>query len=195
MRGKQNHSAADIQEALELFHKAAFTAWQRNDAMWTALIALEEFNELAAWTRREQRNGEAPRIPNIDAKFAQNLDTDLRIMMTWDADNTDIDMHVKEPGGEEVYYAHNRSQSGGLVSHDVTTGYGPEEFLHKIAPKGKYEVFTKYFASHQQSLVGPATITLTFYTNWGRPTQKSESVSLRLDKQKDKVIVGSINVE
>lgn len=195
MRGKQNHSAADIQEALELFHKAAFTAWQRNDAMWTALIALEEFNELAAWTRREQWNGEAPRIPNIDAKFAQNLDTDLRIMMTWDADNTDIDMHVKEPGGEEVYYAHNRSQSGGLVSHDVTTGYGPEEFLHKIAPKGKYEVFTKYFASHQQSLVGPATITLTFYTNWGRPTQKSESVSLRLDKQKDKVIVGSINVE
>ncbi|MBQ9244279.1 MAG: DUF2135 domain-containing protein [Proteobacteria bacterium] len=195
MRGKQNHSAADIQEALELFHKTAFTAWQRSDAMWTALIALEEFNELAAWTRREQWPGDAPRIPDIDEKFAQNLDTDLRIMMTWDADNTDIDMHVKEPSGEEVFYAHNRSRTGGLVSHDVTTGYGPEEFLHKIAPKGRYEVFTKYFASHQQSLVGPATITLTFYTNWGRPAQKSESVSLRLDKQKDKVIVGSIDVK
>ncbi|MBO4350800.1 MAG: DUF2135 domain-containing protein [Proteobacteria bacterium] len=195
MRGKQNMNAADIQEALELFHKTAFTAWRRDDAMWTALIALEEFNELVAWTKRQNWNGEAPSIPYIDSKFAQNLDTDLRIMMTWDADNTDIDMHVVEPSGEEVFYEHNRSRTGSLVSHDVTTGYGPEEFLHKIAPKGKYEVFTKYFASHQQSLVGPATITLTFYTNWGRPTQKSETVSLRLDKAKDKVVVGSINVE
>ena len=195
MRGKKNMNVADIQEALECFHKTAFTAWRRNDAMWSAIIALEEFNELVAWSKRQQWNGEAPRVPDIEARFAQNLDTDLRIMMTWDADNTDIDMHVKEPSGEEVYYDHNRSRTGGMISHDVTTGYGPEEFLHKIAPKGKYEVFTNYYASHQQSLVGPATITLTFYTNWGRPTQKSETVSLRLDKAKDKVIVGSINVE
>ncbi|MBR4984441.1 MAG: DUF2135 domain-containing protein [Proteobacteria bacterium] len=195
MRGKQNMNAADIQEALECFHKTVFKAWPRSDAMWSSIIALEEFNELAAWTRRQTWSGEAPRIPDIDAKFSQNLDTDLRIMMTWDADETDIDMHVLEPSGEEIYYAHNRSRTGGLVSHDVTRGYGPEEFLHKIAPKGTYSVFTKYFASHQQRLVGPATITLTFYTNWGRPTQKSETVSLRLDKAKDKVIVGSINVE
>ena len=195
MRGKQKHSAADIQEALELFHKTAFTPWERDDAMWTALIALEELNELVAWTKREQWNGEAPKIPEYDNKFAQNLDTDLRIMMTWDADNTDIDMHVVEPSGEEVYYAHNRSRTGALVSHDVTTGYGPEEFLHKIAPKGKYSVSTKYFASHQQSLVGPATITVTFYTNWGRPSQKSETMSLRLDKAKDKIVIGEYTVE
>ena len=195
MRGKQTHNAADIQEALELFHKTAFTAWERDDALWTALIALEELNELVAWTKREQWDGEAPRIPEFDNKFAQNLDTDLRIMMTWDADNTDIDMHVVEPSGEEVYYAHNRSRTGSLVSHDVTTGYGPEEFLHKIAPKGKYTVSTKYFASHQQSLVGPATITVTFYTNWGRPEQKSQTMSLRLDKAKDKIVVGEYNVE
>ncbi len=195
MRGKANHNAADIQEALELFHKTAFTAWERGDAMWTALIALEELNELVAWTKREQWNGEAPKIPEFDNKFAQNLDTDLRIMMTWDADNTDIDMHVVEPSGEEVYYAHNRSRTGSLVSHDVTTGYGPEEFLHKIAPKGKYSVFTHYFASHQQSLVGPATITVTFYTNWGRPSQKSETMSLRLDKARDRIDVGEYTVE
>ncbi len=195
MRGKQNHSAADIQEALELFHKTAFTAWQRGDAMWTALIALEELNELVAWTKREQWGNEPPRIPEFDNKFAQNLDTDLRIMMTWDADNTDIDMHVIEPSGEEVYYAHNRSRTGSLVSHDVTTGYGPEEFLHKTAPKGRYLVSTKYFASHQQSLVGPATITVTFYSNWGRPTQKSETVSLRLDTVRGKVFVGEYTVE
>ena len=196
MRGKQNKNPADIQEALELFHKTVFTAWKRDDAIWTALIALEELNELVAWTKRENKwNGAAPRIPAIDSKFAKNLDTDLRIMMTWDADETDIDMHVVEPGGEEVYYAHNRSLTGGMISHDITRGYGPEEFLHKKAPKGDYTVSTKYFASHQQKLVGPATITVTFYTNWGRPTQSSETMSLRLEKAKEKVVVGKYNVK
>jgi hypothetical protein len=195
MRGKQNHSAADIQEALEFFHKTAFTAWKRNDAIWTALIALEELNELVAWTLREHWDGEAPEIPEFDNKFAQNLDTDLRIMIAWDADDTDIDMHVIEPSGEKVYYGHRFSSTGGLISHDIRTGYGPEVFMHKTAPKGMYEVMTHYFASRQQKLVGPATITITFYTNWGRSTQKSETMSLRLDNTRDRNVAGKFTVE
>ncbi len=195
MRGKQNHSAADIQEALELFHKAAFTPWERNDAVWTAVIALEELNELIAWTNRQQWNENAPVIPRFENKFAKNLDTDLRIMISWDADDTDIDMHVITPSGEKIYYAHQRSSTGAFLSHDVTRGYGPEEFLHKVAPKGTYEVITHYFASHQQKLVGPATITITFYTNWGRPEQKSETMCLRLDNARDRNAIGKFNVE
>ena len=116
-------------------------------------------------------------------------------MMTWDADSTDIDMHVIEPSREEIYYSHPRSATGALLSHDVTTGYGPEEFLHKNAPKGKYTVKTKYFASHQQRLIGPATITVTFYTNWGRKDQASKTMTLRLDKEKDKVTVGEYDLK
>ena len=142
-----------------------------------------------AWSKR-QSWFKAPKIPEVDSVFLKNLEMDMRIMMTWDADSTDIDMHVIEPSDEEVYYKHQRSSSGGLLSHDVTTGYGPEEFLHKIAPKGKYVVKTNYFASHQQKLVGPATITVTFYTNWGRKNQESKTMTLRLDKEKEKVKVG-----
>ncbi len=195
MRAKKNKSAADTQKALEYFHKTVFTPWARNDALWTALVALEEFNELMAWSARQKWPNEAPVVPLTEGQFIKLLDTDMRIVMMWDADSTDIDMHVKEPSGEEVYYKHQRSKTGGLVSHDVTTGYGPEEFLHKIAPKGRYDVFTKYFASHQQNLIGPATITLMMYTNWGRENQQSEIVSLRLEKAKDKVIVGSFTVK
>lgn len=194
MRAKKNLSPDDTQEALEYFHKAAFTPFLRDDALWTALVALEEFNELANWSKRQKWTAKTPVIPSVDEKFLRVLDTDLRIVMTWDADSTDIDMHVVEPSGEEVFYSHQRSRTGALISHDVTTGYGPEEFLHKVAPKGKYEVSTKYFASHQQSLIGPATITVTYFTNWGRENQESHSMSLRLDKQKDKVVIGTIDV-
>ena len=163
--------------------------------MWTAIIALEELNELVAWTKREQWGNEAPKLPEYDSKLSQNLDTDLRIMMTWDADNTDIDMHIIEPSGEEVFYQHQRSQSGGLLSFDVTTGYGPEEYLLKSAPKGTYQIMANYFASHQQKLTGAVTVTVTVFTDWGRENETSQTLSLRLEKAKDKAKVGSIDVK
>ena len=44
-----------------------------------------------------------------------------------DTDHTDIDLHVMEPTGEEVFYGHNRSSTtGAAVSRDFTQGYGPE---------------------------------------------------------------------
>jgi uncharacterized protein YfaP (DUF2135 family) len=41
-------------------------------------------------------------------------------MMTWHADNTDIDLWVTEPSGEKAYYGHNCTTIGGLVSRDFT---------------------------------------------------------------------------
>jgi hypothetical protein len=36
----------------------------------------------------------------VDERLKKLLDLDLRIVMTWDADMTDIDIHVTEPSGE-----------------------------------------------------------------------------------------------
>ena len=195
-RGRREMSAADISEALSNYHKAAFTPWDKDNGIWTALIALEELNALIAWSARQKwPDGKAPVPPQFDAEFARNLDLDVRIALSWDVDNTDIDLHVLEPDGEEAYYGHNRTSSGGLVSHDVTTGYGPEEYLKKEAAKGDYKILANYFGSRQQTLVGPATVTATVFTNWGRPEEKRQILSLRLDKPKDKVSIGSVTLE
>ena len=45
---------------------------------------------------------------------------DVRIVMTWDADNTDMDLHVVEPTGEIAYYSNKNTAIGGLVSRDFT---------------------------------------------------------------------------
>ena len=192
-RGQANHATADIAEAGELFRKVAFTPWNRH-ADSIPIFALEELNALAAWTKAQTwPDGTAPELPDLPAKFRQNLDTDLRIVMSWDADNTDVDIHVVEPSGEEAYYAHNRTKKGGLVSRDITDGYGPEEYLIRKAPEGAYNVKAHYFASHQQTLTGPATVTVAVYTDWGRPTQKREDMTLRLNTQKDTVEVGTVH--
>ncbi len=195
-RGRRNRCAADLAEALKLYHKTAFTAWTVESGIWTGVVALEEFNALAAWVERQTwKEGEKPAVPAVEAAYRRNLDADVRIALEWDVDNTDVDLHVLEPDGEEAFYGHRRTSSGGYVSHDVTTGYGPEEYLKKTGAAGTYKILVNYFGSRQQTLLGPATVTAAVFTNWGRAGETRQTLSLRLEKVKDKVPVGTVEIK
>ena len=192
--GDAKGAASDANEAIALYVKTAFTPWRRH-ADTVCIFALEELNAFIAWIRadgQDWKGADVPALPELDADFLQPIDTDIRIILEWDADNTDLDIHVVEPNGEEAYYAHNRTRRGGMVSRDVTDGFGPEEYMIRKAPKGEYEVFVNYFASHQQTLFGPATATATIFTNWGRADEKSQTLSLRLEKAKEKPKIGAV---
>ena len=195
-RGRRNRCAADLAEALKFYHKTAFTAWTVESGIWTGVVALEEFNALAAWVERQTwKEGGKPAVPETEAVYRRNLDADVRIALEWDVDNTDVDLHVLEPDGEEAFYGHRRTSSGGYVSHDVTTGYGPEEYLKKTGAAGTYRILANYFGSRQQTLTGPATVTATVFTNWGRVDETRQTLTLRLDKVKDKVPVGTVEIK
>ena len=196
-RGKAEKDAAMLAEAMKLLHSAAFEPSARRSArrgndFQTSVLALEELNGLIAWCAA---NGVKAEPPPMDAAYRRDLPLALRIVMSWDVDETDIDLHVLEPGGEEAFYGHRRTSSGGFVSEDVTTGYGPEEYLRKTSEKGVYKVMANYFASHQQALVGAATVTASVYTGWGTKDEKMETLSFRLDKPKDKHLVGEVKVD
>jgi hypothetical protein len=189
-RGKARLAAGDISEAMALEQKVVLSHWDDRLAE-IELFALEELNALIAWSQ-SQKWENPPTIPQLDEKLLKNLDEDIRIVMAWDADNTDVDLHVVEPSGEEAFYSHNRTSSGGLVSRDFTQGYGPEEYLIHKAKPGVYHVFAHYYGSHQTTLLGPVTITATVFTNFGRPSQKQEVLTLRLNEQREKAEIGSI---
>lgn len=193
-RGRATASEADLEEAMRLFLKVALGNWGRHGES-IPLFALEEMNALIAWVeRKEWADGGKPEIPEFDKRLRAHLDTDIRIVMSWDADATDMDLHVMEPGGEEAYYAHNRTARGGLVSEDITDGYGPEEYLIRKAPAGEYAISTNYYGSRQQTVVGPATVTATVFTNWGRANEKRRVLTVRLDKEKEKIEIGAITI-
>lgn len=191
-QGQAKGCTSHLEEAMNLLLECALGNWQRHGDT-ISIFALEELNALvASIEKKDWKDGAKPKIPDYDKRLRENLDTDLRIVMSWDADATDIDLHVLEPGGEEAFYGNNRTGQGGLVSQDVTDGYGPEEYLIRVAPTGAYTLKTRYFASHQQTVVGPATITATVFTNWGRPNQKRETITIRLDKPKEDIEIGKI---
>ena len=129
----------------------------------------------------------------MDKKLLQPMPADLRVVLTWDADNTDIDLWVIDPSGDVCKYDHNRTVTGGRMSEDYTEGYGPEEFVIKNALPGEYTVKAHYYGNSQQTLAGATTIQAEIFTNYGRSSEKSESITLRLRDEEEVVEVGKVS--
>jgi hypothetical protein len=187
--GDEDAARKYAEEAAGFYREIAFTPWARR-AMAIALFAVEEYNALRAWAKAVKWK-QAPVLDSLGEKLEGVLDCDLRITLAWDADETDVDLHVTEPSGEEAYYGHRLTSSGGRVSEDITDGYGPELYEIRHARNGIYTIRAHYFASHQQSIFGPASCTLTVYSNWGRADQSQKVTSVRLEKAKEMVFVGT----
>ena len=139
----------DYARAVDLLTRVVFGRW---DARFPEIevIALEELNRMIPWAK-------AAGVSDIslDGRLLKVLDMDIRIVMTWHADNTDIDLWVIEPSGEKAFYAHNRTTIGGLVSCDFTQGYGPEEYLVRRAAPGIYKIEANYYGSRATRPAGP----------------------------------------
>ena len=187
-RGQANKNSADCRRAMELLAHVVNNQWDRFDEI--EVIALMELNALYADSCRWFPGEKLP-FP-VDERLKKLLDLDLRMVMTWDADLTDVDLHVIEPSGEEAMYDHNRTTIGGLVSHDFTQGYGPEEDRLRKAMRGTYKIEANYYGSQAVQLMGPVTVQAEVITHFGRPNEKRKSLTLRLREQKETVPVGEV---
>jgi tetratricopeptide (TPR) repeat protein len=128
---------------------------------------------------------------SIDPKLIKAMPVDIRVVINWNMNSTDIDLHVKDTYGETCYYSHRTTAMGGRISRDITQGYGPEQFLLKHAVKGKYEVFVNYFGDSQVKAEGPSTIMAEIYTRYSDKTEQRQVVCLQMskeNKQKDGLI-------
>jgi len=153
------------------------------------LIALYELNALLATS--VQQLG----LSGIEDRFIEPMPLDLRVVLTWDADNTDIDLWVTDPNGETCKYDHALTYQGGKMSRDFTRGYGPEVFSLKSAKPGIYKVEANYYGNSQQILSGATTIQLSLQDHFGSPQMESKSITLRLKDQKEVVFVGTFEVK
>lgn len=151
------------------------------------VIALEELNNLIVKAKKA-----GIEKFNVDERLVKPIDIDLRIVMTWDADMTDMDLWVMEPSGEKAYYSNPRTRIGGLVSRDFTRGYGPEEYMIRKAKTGSYEIKTNFFGSTTQKIAGAVTLQVDIFTNYGRDDEKRRSVTLRLKENKETFTVAEV---
>ncbi|WP_185230312.1 VWA domain-containing protein [Teredinibacter franksiae] len=124
----------------------------------------------------------------LKAEFPESLD--LLIVTSWNTDRTDVDLHVVEPSGEECFYEHKVTRSKGIMSNDVTQGYGPEFYQNERAPNGKYQIFAKYFSDNPNKLGLKTKVNVRVIENWGtrEQTEVSRNIVLNKPDQKQKVL-------
>ncbi|PJL70428.1 trypsin [Stenotrophomonas maltophilia] len=180
-------AAGKPQQALAPLYQVVVRPWDsRFDGI--ALIALDELTNLVARS--------TPRLDttSIDPRLLQAMPLDLRVVLSWDADNSDMDLWVTDPNGERAYYGNRLTYQGGQMSQDFTGGYGPEQFSLRNAKPGRYKVEANYFGSRQQLVTGATTLMLRLTTHWGTSKQKDQMVTMRLKDRAETVLVGEFEV-
>jgi tetratricopeptide (TPR) repeat protein/predicted ATPase len=71
----------------------------------------------------------------------------VRFVLSWETDANDVDFHIQDSRGGHAYYSSPTLPSGGELYADVTTGYGPECFTVRGAPKASpYRLSAHYYS-------------------------------------------------
>lgn len=90
------------------------------------------------------------------------------IRITWDKDDTDVDLHFDWSGGDTCAY-YNKTPNWGSpetsprLDVDDTSGYGPENItIDSIPDTGDFRVYIRYFSDHGN---GGTNVNATIYEN------------------------------
>ena len=171
------------QEAVETLYKVVKNAWDERFGD-VQLITMNDINSLIARHKGIKTNF-------IDKRLLKSEPVDIRVVLSWDTDNCDIDLWVTDPTNEECYFSNPLTYLGGKISYDVTQGYGPEEFMIKKAPKGTYKIAVNYYGTHSQKQLMPVNLRITFYTHFGTDKEQKQETTVRVTNEKDVIEVGS----
>lgn len=181
-------AAGQNQKAIEQLYEVVLRPWDGRFAE-IELIALAELNSIVATSKQKPDTGD------MDPRLLKHMPLDLRVILTWDADNSDMDLWVTDPNGEKCFYGNKATYQGGRMSDDFTGGYGPEEFSLRHAKPGKYRIEANFFGNRQQVVAGATTLQVYLTTGFGTVKAKQQSVTLRLKDSKETVFVGEFEVK
>ncbi|WP_299122548.1 VIT domain-containing protein [uncultured Tenacibaculum sp.] len=143
-------------------------------------------------TKLVSKYGNKLKLSKYQRKLFKSIPVDIRIVVDWNHNDTDLDLWVIDPNGEKAYYKNRETLIGGRMSIDMIEGYGPEEFMLKKAIKGKYKIMVNYYADNVQKISGPTILKLNVYKNYGRRNEEKQIVIVKLDKQEGDIEIGNL---
>ncbi len=143
------------------------------------LIVLHEINNII------YHHGKGLDTSFINPCFIKQMPLDMRIVIDWDANDTDIDLWITDPRKEKCSYQNKETRIGGMISNDITGGYGPEEFRLKYAIDGNYIIEANFYGTSKQSLMGKVTVRAFVYTKFGTNKEEKKVLTLQLEPTKE----------
>lgn len=123
----------------------------------------------------------------------------LRVVLSWDTDHTDLDLHVVTPDGGHAWYGNRALQNGGALDVDVTTGYGPEIFSSPAPLPGRYLVYVNYYGGgyyrddddNEQADKPLTTATITLIFAEGSPDERQQTFVVPMREPGELMLVNS----
>lgn len=137
-------------------------------------------------------HGDEITLPKDAQIFKEPMTMDVRVVIDWNHNDTDIDLWAFDPNNEKAFYKHKLSKIGGRISDDFTDGYGPETYTLKKAIKGMYNFEVDYYSDSVQKVSGATILKVTIFKNYGKPNETRKTILTRLDKKERQVEVGSL---
>jgi len=119
----------------------------------------------------------------------EKIALDMRVVIDWNHNDTDIDLHIVDPNLEECFYGNSETKMGGRLSDDMTQGFGPEEFSLENASLGSYYIKIDYFGDRYQKVENPTFMKMSIYENYGASNQTRRIKVLRLSKETDNKLI------
>jgi len=131
----------------------------------------------------------------LEGLTAELQAADLVVVMEWNTDDSDIDLHVTDPAGEECFYQHQNTKIGGRLTDDVTTGFGPEMFLLPKAMPGEYLVRAHYYGRSGNRLSMRTKVYVTIVRHWGTDREEITRKVITLGESKEMKELARLHVE
>lgn len=180
----------EYQEALDLLYQIVNGELLEKDedrsSKGIETIAFVEMNNLISIY------GNRLNINAIENKFIKHIPMDIRVVIDWNHNDTDIDLWVTDPNEEKCLYSHTKTKIGGRISDDMTDGFGPESFILKKAINGDYKIAIHYYSDGKQKISGPTFLKVTVFKNYSSKNETKNIVIYRLDKKESNLEVGKI---
>ncbi len=186
-------------ELAMLYYELAVTgAWDGRFGEFNQIAGLDYLRLLSRIER-----GEVPckltdfataRRRSLEATYSLGQ-PDLVITIAWNTDGTDVDLHVKEPTGEECFYSHRDTRLGGHMTSDVTQGFGPEMYVLRKTIPGEYQIRAKYFSSDANRASTRTRVFASVYRNWGTAAETVERRTITLETGKEMHTLANITVK
>jgi uncharacterized protein YfaP (DUF2135 family) len=122
--------------------------------------------------------------------YTQKTQAKIRVVLSWDTDGTDLDLHVITPEGHHCFYGNRVIPNGGALDVDVTTGYGPEIFSLPSATRGNYHVYVNYYGSGaSRDIITVAQVAIIFNEN--TPNEKQQVFQVPMRKSGEVTLIKS----
>lgn len=129
--------------------------------------------------------GTDPKLPNAG----------IMIAMQWNTFGNYIDLHIKDPSDEHIFYAHPFAKNGAILENFNSRSMGPEIYRTKKKINGLYRIGVKYYGAIANRKTLRTAVLLNIYKDLGTPQVSVERKVVLINKPGKVIWLKKLEVE